>query len=341
MRFGSPTSFWLLLALPLLAAFFLYAIRRKRRMLRRFAEVEMLRKMSQNISPYRQFLKAALQLTVVFFVVLALTRPQYGTKMEMMTRQGLDVVIAADVSLSMLAEDLKPTRLARTKQEMGRFVDNLSGDRIGLVAFAGEAFLQCPLTTDYGAFKIFLDELGPELIGTPGTSIGAALETALKAFDPTERKYRVVVLLTDGEDHSGAAEKAAQKAAEQGVILYTVGIGSRGGAPIPVRDQRGRVSYKTDARGNVVTTRLDEVLLQKMALATGGKYFHASPGSFELKQVLEEINAMEKRKLEGEHFTQFEERFQWPLTVALILIVGEMLLSDRRRRKREWEGRFS
>ncbi len=340
MRFGSPFSFWLLLAIPLLFGFFLYAFRRKRKMLKRFADVEMLKKMSQNISRSRQLLKASLQLAVVGLIVLALTRPQYGTKMELMTRKGLDVVIAADVSLSMLAEDIKPNRMARAKQEMGRFVDNLSGDRIALVAFAGEAFLQCPLTTDYGAFKIFLDELGPELIATPGTSMGAALEMSIKAFDPQERKYRVVVLLTDGEDHTGSAEKAAQKAADQNIIIYTVGIGSRSGVPIPVKDAKGRVSYKTDSRGNVVTTRLDEVLLQKIAMATGGKYFHAAPGNFELNKVLEEINAMEKRKLEGEHFTQFEERFQWPLALALFLLVGEMLLSDRRKRKREWEGRF-
>ncbi len=341
MRFGSPTSFWLLLTLPLLVGFFLYALQRKRKMLRRFAGVDMLRKMSQNISRSRQLVKASLQLAVVGFIIVALTRPQYGTKMELMTRKGLDVVIAADVSVSMLAEDIKPTRMARAKHEMGRFVDGLTGDRIALVAFAGEAFLQCPLTTDYGAFKIFLDELSPDLIPTQGTSMGAALETALKAFDPKERKYRVVVLLTDGEDHTGRAEKAAEKAAQEGVIIYTVGIGSRGGVPIPLKDGRGRVSYKTDGRGNVVTTRLDEVLLQKIALATGGKYFHASPGSFELKKVLEEISAMEKRKLEGEHFTQFEERFQWPLALALLLLVGEMLLSDRRKRRRAWEGRFT
>jgi Ca-activated chloride channel family protein len=328
-------------SLPLLAGFFLYAYRKKRNTLRRFARVEMLQRMSESVSQRRQLFKSALLLLVAGFSVLALARPQFGTKMELMKRKGLDVVVAVDVSLSMYAEDIKPNRMARSKQEIGKFVDRLAGDRVALVAYAGESFLQCPLTTDYGAFKVFLDVLGPDLIATPGTDLGGALETSLKAFDPKDRKYRVIVLLTDGEDHFGRAEKVAEEAARLGAAIFTVGIGSTAGVPIPLKSADGTVSYKKDRQGNVVTSRLDEVLLQKLSLATGGKYYHAEPGRFELEEVLKEINKMEKRELESERFSHFEERFQIPLGIALFLLVAEMLISDRRTRKKEWSGRFS
>lgn len=341
MRFAAPQMFWLFWLLPLLAGFFVYAFRKKRRTLARFAQVEMLKRMTAGISRRRQVLKAFLLLLVAFFAVLALARPQFGTKMELMRRKGLDVVVAVDVSLSMYAEDIKPNRMARSKQEIGKFVDRLAGDRVGLVAFAGEAFLQCPLTSDYGAFKIFLDVLGPELIATPGTNIAGAIEAGLKAFDAKDRKYRVMVLLTDGEDHSGQAEKMAEEAARSGVAIFTVGIGQPSGIPIPLKDGQGNVSYKKDRNGNVVTTKLDEVLLQKIALATNGKYYHAQPGRFELEDVLKEIAKMEKREMDSERLSQYEDRFQIPLGIALALLVAEMLISDRRKRRKEWEGRFT
>jgi Ca-activated chloride channel family protein len=333
--------FWLFWVLPVLAGFFLYAFRKKSKTLARFAQVEMIRRMSHGISRGRQYFKAFLILLVAFFAVLSLARPQFGTKMELMRRKGLDVVVAVDVSLSMYAEDIKPSRMARSKQEIGKFVERLGGDRVALVAFAGEAFLQCPLTSDYGAFKIFLDVLGPELIPTPGTDIAGAIEASMKAFDPKDRKYRVLVLMTDGEDHSGRAEKMAEEAAKEGVAVFTVGIGLPSGVPIPLKDEQGNVVYKKDRNGNVVTTKLDEVLLQKIALATNGKYYHAEPGRFELGDVLHEIEKMEKRELDSERLSQYEDRFQIPLGIALALLVAEMLISDRRKRRKEWEGRFT
>ncbi|MBF0432135.1 MAG: VWA domain-containing protein [Fibrobacteria bacterium] len=341
MKFGALEYFWFFLAIPVLVGFYFYAFRKKRKALERFAHIEMLKKLVGRISKRRQSLKAFLMILAVFFAVITLTRPQYGTKMELMKRKGIDVVIAVDVSLSMYAEDIKPNRLERAKHEIASFIDKLRGDRVGLVAFAGEAFLQCPLTLDYSAAKIFLEVLGPGLIGTPGTAIGSAIEKGLSAFDPTERKYRVLVLLTDGEDHSGKAEKWADEAAKQGVTIYTVGIGSVSGVPIPIKDNVGNISYKKDRRGNVVSTKLDELTLQKIALTTNGKYFHAAPGRFQLEEVVEEINQMEKREMEGERFTQFEDRFQYPLAVTIFLVIIEMLISDRRKVKKKWTGRFS
>ena len=341
MRFGNPDAFWLLLLIPVLAGFFAWSFWRKNQLLRRFAETEMLKRMVAGTSTARQLLKMTLLLLAVFFLILALARPQWGTKMELMKRRGLDVVVAMDVSLSMYAEDIKPNRLARSKAEIGRFVDQLGGDRVALVAFAGDAFLQCPLTSDYSAFRIFLDVLDPNLIETQGTDIGTAIETSVKAFDPTDRKYRVMLLLTDGEDHSGFAEKAAEEAAKEGVIIYTVGIGLTSGVPIPVRDENGQVSYKKDADGNIVASRMDPELLQKIAQMTGGKFYHAEPGHYELLDVMKEINGMEKRETDADKFTRFEDRFQIPLAIALALLIAEMLISDRRGRKRQWTGRFT
>ena len=341
MRFGNPDGFWLLLLIPLLGAFFAWAFWRKAALLRRFAETEMLKRMVAGTSTARQVLKMGLLLLALLFLAFSLARPQWGTKMELMKRRGIDVVVAMDVSTSMFAEDIKPNRLARSKQEIQRFVEQLGGDRVALVAFAGDAFLQCPLTSDYGAFHIFLDVLDPNLIETQGTDIGRAIETSMKSFDPRDRKYRVMLLLTDGEDHSGAAERAAEEAAKEGVMIYTVGIGLPSGVPIPVKDENGQVSYKKDMDGNIVTSRMDPDLLQRIAQKTGGKFYHAEPGHYELLDVLKEINGMEKREIDADRFTRFEDRFQIPLAIALILLVGEMLISDRRRRKGEWAGRFT
>jgi Ca-activated chloride channel family protein len=341
MRFGDTDILWLLALGPLLALFFAWALWRKAARLRLFADPVMLKRLTAGTSLARQILKMTLLVGAVLCLVLALARPQWGSKMELVQRKGLDIVIAVDVSLSMLAEDIRPNRLARSKQEIQRFVEKLEGDRAALVAFAGDAYLQCPLTSDYGAFRIFLDVLDPGLIEAPGTDISRAMEEALKAFPAGENKQRVIVLLTDGEDHGGRALKLAEEAAKRGVVIFTVGIGSVTGVPIPIQDGSGQRAYKRDNRGEIVSTKLDPELLAQIARATGGEFYHAQPGRFELLDVLKKINAMEKRTLSSEQLARFEERFQVPLAAALLLLVLEMLVSDRRRRKRAWSGRFS
>jgi Ca-activated chloride channel family protein len=341
MRFGDPSLLWLTALVPLLALFFAWALWRKSALLRRFADPAMLRRLTAGTSLPRQLIKMALLLGAVLLLAFALARPQWGSKMELVQRKGLDVVIAVDVSLSMMAEDIRPNRLARSKQEIQRFVERLEGDRAALVAFAGDAFLQCPLTSDYAAFRIFLDVLDPGLIESPGTDLSRAMETALKAFPPGEGKHRVMLLLTDGEDHGGRALQIAEEAAKAGVIIHTVGIGSVTGVPIPVGGGAGRREYKRDNRGEIVSTRLDPELLAQIARVTGGEFYHAQPGRFELLDVLKKINAMEKRTLDSERLSRFEERFQVPLAAALLLLLLEMLISDRRRRKAAWSGRFS
>jgi Ca-activated chloride channel family protein len=312
--FGSAKLLWLLGLVPLLALFLAWARRRAKAKLRRFAEPEILPRLTAGVSPARRALKALLLVGAVLFLALALARPQWGSRLELVQRKGVDVVVAVDVSLSMLAEDIRPNRLARSKQEIQRFAERLEGDRVALVAFAGDAFLQCPLTSDYGAFRVFLDVLEPGLIESPGT---------------------------DGEDHGGRALQVAEEAAKRGVVVHVVGIGSPGGVPIPVSGGSGARAYKRDAQGQVVSTRLDAELLANIARTGGGELYLAQPGRFELLEVLKKINAMEKRSFDAEQVSRLEERFQLPLAAAVLLLVLEFLVSDRRRRRDAWRGRFS
>ncbi len=341
MRFADPQMFWLLLGIPGLAAFYLLAFRWKRKTMERFGSLELLAKMTRSTSTGRQFGKALLVLCGYLFLVLALARPQWGTKLELMSRKGVDIVVAMDVSSSMMAEDIKPNRLERSKHELSQMLNTLAGDRIAIVAFAGDAFLQCPLTLDYGAAKMFLDIMNPDLIPVPGTTVAGAIRAARKAFDPKQKKYKVLILITDGEDHAGSVLEEAEAAAKEGIVIYTLGIGSAAGVPIPMRDGSGNVSYKKDRGGNVVMTRLDVSTLERVALATNGKFYQSTTGSLELERIHSEIRRMEKREMDSKHFTQFEDRYQWPLALALVFLVAEFFLSDRKKKRRQWDGRFA
>ena len=340
MSFGAPTYFHLLWLLPLLIAFYVWAFRRKRRALSIFGNPELMGKMTATTSRTRQVWKTILALCGVLFFTLAVVRPQFGTKLEIARRSGVDIMIVLDTSLSMLAEDIKPNRLERAKQEIRSFIDRLAGDRIGLVAFSGVSFVQCPLTLDYGAAKIFLDVIDTDLIPVPGTAIGEAIRTATKGFNVQERKHKAIILLTDGEDHMSDPVEAAKRAADEGVRVYTIGLGTRAGELIPVRDERGGVDYKKNRQGDPVKSRLDEATLEKIALMTGGKYYRSTVGEMELDKIYEEISTMEKRELRSRKFTRYEERFQYPLFLAIVVFALEALLSDRRNVRREWRGRF-
>jgi len=263
---------------------------------------------------------------------LALARPQFGTKMELVKRKGVDIFIAMDVSASMLAEDPKPNRLERAKMEVRDLIDRLEGDRVGLIAFAGTPFVQCPLTTDYGAAKMFLDLMGPDLIPQPGTAIGEAIRMATASFEQEERKHKVLVLVTDGEDHETQPVEAAKEAAAEGVVIYAIGIGSAGGAPVPEVDERGVVTgIKKDRNGNLVMSKLGADTLRKVALMTNGKYHQASAAGMELERIYEDISQMEKKELQARKFTQYEEQFQWLVLAGVLLMVWEWGMSERRK----------
>ena len=332
MRFAEPTNFLIMIAVVLLGVFLLWAVTRKKQMLERFGDLPLLLKTSPYISFARQRTKVLLVLVGLSFVTLALARLQFGTHLEMLRREGIDIVVAVDVSTSMLARDMKPSRLEKAKQEIRGIIDRLKGDRIGLVAFAGEAFIQCPLTLDYSAAQFLLRAMSTTSVSVQGTSLPSAIEMATSAFNEQERKHKVLLLLTDGEDHEGGAVEIAEEARKAGVKIYVVGIGSPSGEPIPVLDRNGeQVGFKKDRNGEVIVSKLDDMILQKIALATGGKYYHASAGEIELDKIFEEINAMEKKELEGTLVTRFDDRYQWPLLLAIILIAGEFFISERKK----------
>jgi Ca-activated chloride channel family protein len=324
----------LIILIPVLLAFYWVVFRMKRKALRRFGNLELMKKLALSFSPRKQRWKVVLMLLAVFFLMFSLARPQLGTRMTLMKREGVDIVVAMDCSLSMLAEDFKPSRLEKAKQEVNGLISRLQGDRVGLVAFAGVAFIQCPLTLDYSAAQMFLDIMDVNLIPKPGTAIGEAIRTSIKAFNQKERKYKVLVLLTDGEDHDSDPLGAAEEAATEGIRIYTIGIGSVQGEPIPLKDVRGGVEgYKKDQEGTVVVSKLDETTLQKIALTTGGKYYHATSGEMELDKIYDEISKMEKKELEGKLMTQYEDRYQFFLLLAIVLLVIEFVLPERRSAK--------
>jgi Ca-activated chloride channel family protein len=331
MRFAHTAVLWLLLALPLLALFLARGQRRGERALERALGPRMAARLAGPRAPHAADLRALLVLLALGCLILGAARPQRGAQYVAAKRTGGDVVIALDVSSSMLAEDLKPNRLQRARHEVATILDRLQGDRVGLVAFAGAAFVQCPLTLDYSAARMFLDFMGPDLIAEPGTDLGEALRVSTRAFGEEGEGYRALVLITDGEDHAGEVEAAAQAARKAGVRVYAVGIGGGGGEPIPERDADGKViGFKQDREGRVVMSRLHEETLRQIAETTGGVYV-AAGNTLGLDRILDEIDRLEKRELAGGIRVLYEERYRYFVWPALLMLLLEAWVPLRRR----------
>ena len=335
IQVGSVESLWLLWLVPLTLAFFIYVFRSKTRLLERFASPEMIARLTAGVSRGRQYFKAALVLLGILASVLALAELKWGFTWEEVTREGVDIVVALDVSDSMLVEDAesggKLPRLERAKREIADLLNLMEGDRIGLVAFAGTAFVECPLTLDYGAAAIFLDAIDTELIPVKGTALGRAIRTAVEAFEGSGNNSRAVILITDGEDHTGDAMRAAEEAAVAGIRIFPIGIGRDEGAPIPASNG----GFRRDRRGEIILSKLDEPTLQKIALATGGAYVRSVTGDVDLEQIYSQgIKAtLEDQELGSKRRQRWEERFQWVLAVALFALMLEPLISERQRRR--------
>lgn len=342
MRFAEPMFLWGLLSLPLFALLFIYAYHRRKKLAARFVSLSMLPKLSTSVSPWRRLAKVTLLLFAIAFLFVALARPQWGRKMEHIERRGLDLVLLQDISLSMLAEDVKPNRLTRSRHEISSFLESLSGDRVGLVAFSGEAQVMVPLTLDYGTVQMMLRELTPGWL-MPGTNLEKAIRKGMDLYrnSGSAGQYSVMILMSDGEELEAAAVNAAKEAAEMGIRIYTIGIGSREGVPIPVPSKNGEVAYKKDMQGNIVTTRLEDGTLQEIASATGGLYFYASPGEFQLQKVLTEIASLEKKEQASDRMENYQDRYQIFLGLAALLFLIEALVSERGRKRRVGAGRFS
>ncbi|UCD22959.1 MAG: VWA domain-containing protein [Gemmatimonadota bacterium] len=340
-RFGSTELLFAYVLIPVLVVFLWLAIRWKRKALLQFGEHDLVQRLTRTASQRVQSTKLLLLVVAVAASVTALARPQFGTRVETVRREGQDVIVALDLSNSMLAEDIAPNRLQRAKLAVAQLIERLDGDRIGLIAFAGEAFVQSPLTSDYSAAMLFLNAMEPGIVPIQGTNLGAALEVALDAFDEASQQHRVLIVITDGEDHEGEIESVVERAGDMGIQIHAVGIGSQEGVPIPEFDDLGRRSgFKRDADGSVVTTRLDEETLQRIARLTGGSYFRATGSGRALNALADEIVTQEGREFEAQQVTQFEEQYQVFLGLAILLLFVEVMIPDRRSVKAEWRGRF-
>ncbi|MCS6808235.1 MAG: VWA domain-containing protein [Bacteroidota bacterium] len=330
VRFQYSEYLYALILLPLLAVVFWISRRQRLRALAAFGNIALVQQLFPNVSEAKPFWKFVLFALGYAALVIGIANPQIGTKLEEVKREGVNIMLALDVSNSMRAEDLKPHRLERAKQAITRMLDKLSSDRVGLIVFAGEAYLQLPLTNDYGAVKMFLSALEPPMIPTQGTNIGAAIRLAQRSFNAAEQRHKTLIIITDGEDHENDVLKATKDAREDGIIIHTIGIGSPEGAPIPTYVMGMPSGYRKDRSGNIIITRLNEKILQECASIGGGVYVRASNTEFGLNLILEEIGKMEKKEFGTKVFTNFEDRFQYVLGLALLFLLWEMLLSARR-----------
>ncbi len=324
-RFANPHILYLLLLVPVAVALFIFAMRRRRRRLERFASASILAQLTPSASPARIRTKFIIYTLAVIFLVLAAARPQIGSKLREEHHKGIEMMLVVDVSNSMLAEDFEPNRLDRTKYAIDRVVESMKQDRIGVVAFAGEAQVQLPITSDYRMARAFTRKLSPTLVRTQGTDLGAAIKLASMSFSSQSEGSRVMILITDGENHESDALEAAQIAADKGIEIYTIGIGTPEGAPIMVGGD-----YLTDENGDMVVSKLDEKTLQEIAQKTGGAYVRATKQSIGLKEIVDRLKQLDESDLATTRFEAFDEQYQYPLAVALLLLLIEWLILDRR-----------
>ena len=324
-RFANGELLYLLIAVPVLAAVYALAARRRKRLVARFGNPELVRSLMPDFSRGRIRLKAALFITAFALLALAAARPQFGSKLREEKSRGVEMMLAVDVSNSMLAEDFEPNRLERTKHAIGRLFDGLQQERVGLVVFAGEPKVQLPITSDYRMAQAFAKRISPSLVGEQGTAIGKALQQAMLAFSSQSEKSRVIVLITDGENHEDDALEAARMAKEQGIRIYTIGIGTPEGAPIRIGGD-----FVKDERGEMVVSKLDERTLEQIASITDGAYVRATKQSIGLDEIVKSINDMEKSDLSTVRFEEYNEQFQYLVAAALLLLLLETSVLSRR-----------
>ena len=331
MRFGDLSYLYMFCIIPLILVFFFYSYRKREKLLEKFCEKTLLERLIPGIKKSRYILKAIFLTFGFILLVFALMRPLWGFHWEEIKREGIDIIIAIDVSDSMLSEDVKPNRLERAKRKISDLLKMLEGDRIGLVAFSGTSFVFCPLTLDYGACQIFLDSLSPDLIPVKGTAIADAIIKAVQAFGNGKSRSKALILITDGEDHEGGIMDAVSEAKKQGVKIFCIGIGSSSGSPIPLKDSQG--GFKKSSGGDIVVSKLDESTLQKIALETGGSYVRSVAGDLDLEKIYrEEIKEKtEKKVFKTTREKVWEERFQWFVFAGLCFVVGEFFIREKRK----------
>jgi Ca-activated chloride channel family protein len=325
-RFAEPEYLYLLLVVPLLTLIFVFYKIRKRRNIAAFGDPDLLKGLMPNVSTVRPTVKFVMQMVVLVLLVVVLARPQFGTKAEEVKRQGIEVMIALDISNSMMATDVAPSRLTKSKQILSQLIDNMSNDKVGLVVFAGDAFTQLPITADYVSAKMFLSTISPKLIARQGTAIGSAVDLAIKSFNPKSTASKAIILITDGENHEDNAVEAARLAQKGGIVVHVIGMGRPEGAPIPVD---GTMSFWKDKDGNVVVSKLNEAMCNDIASAGQGVYVRADNTNAALRAVSKELDQLAKTELTTTTFSNYNEQFQSFAIIALVLLLMDIFILER------------
>ena len=328
INFAQAQYLFLLLLIPFFFLVQALVLRLRRRRIRKFGDEKLVRELMPSYAKAKVWVRLTLFSVAFFFFVIGLSRPQIGAKLKEHETKGAEIMIALDVSNSMLAEDYSPNRLERAKLAISRLVDKLRDDRIGLIVFAGNSFVQLPITTDYVSAKMFMNSISTESVPVQGTAIGEAINTAIRSFSSQSEKSRAIIVITDGENHEDDPVAAAKQAAEMGVRVFTIGVGSPEGKPIPMDGE-----LLKDKDGNIVVTRLDESVLQEVAQAGNGVYVRAGNSEFGLNPIIEDIRRMEDEKYSSIVFEEYDEQFMYFLAIALFFFVIEMLVGDRRSKR--------
>ncbi len=322
--------FWVLAVIPLIVLIFFVLQIWKRRIQKRFANKTTLKKLSPNQSLFKSILKIWMLCLVFAFLAIALVNPKIGTKLETVRTQGVDIVFAIDVSKSMLAEDVAPNRLEKAKQLVTQIINNLVSDRIGIIAYAGKAFPQLPITTDYAAAKMFLQSMNTDMLSSQGTAINEAIKLAETYFDDEEQTNRILIIISDGEDHSNVATDAAEKAGAKGIRIFTIGVGDVKGGPIPEKRNGIVLNYKKDSEGETVITRLDEETLKEIAKNADGAYINGKNTSDVIAEMKDILSKMDKKEFEAKQFADFKDQFQWFLAAAIFLLFLDIFFLERK-----------
>ena len=331
LRYDNIEFLYLLALIPLLIIGIIMYSKWQKNSILKFGDINLLNQLMQSHSIFRKKIKNTLFVLAITFLIVGLSNPQVGTKMEEVKREGVDLMIAIDLSYSMMAQDIKPNRLERAKQAISRLIDKLEGDRIGLVVFAGEAYVQLPITTDYSAAKLFLSTVNTSIIPTQGTKIGNAIDLCSKSFDKENAQSKSIIIITDGETHDEEAIESAKKAKEDGIYIHTLGMGLTKGGPIPIYNKYGSTSeFRKDREGNVIITKLNESMLKEIALAGEGTYIRANNSKSGLSLLFEEINKMEKKEIGTMIFTNYKDRFQIFIGISLVLLILNLFFLERK-----------
>lgn len=327
-RFANIEILWLLVLIPVFVAGYIVLLRRKQRQLREFGDAELMATLMPNTSRTRPVVKFGLVLLALALLIVAAARPQYGQKEKVVKRQGIEVVIALDISNSMLAEDVAPSRLDRAKQMLSKMIDSMVDDKVGVVVFAGEAFTQLPITCDYVSAKMFLNSITPELIKTQGTAIGDAIYTSMRSFGSEESDAsRAIILITDGENHEDDALAAAKAANEQGIKIFVIGIGKPDGSPIPIP---GTNNFRKDRAGNVVVSKLNEQMCKDVAAAGHGLYVRCDNTNTAMRALQKEIDTLATSEIETKVYADYNEQYQGFVLIALLLLVVDFFVFNRK-----------